>query len=162
MKNISLILVSIFSIFLIVSCVTEAEEIDRQYQILNMSKVDVMIKFYNTYKNESFEITLSNNETYLPDILTYRSGNAQLSDQNSYYPSGAYQDSDSLVLIFNNEKLITNYYEAETAFKYLFSEPINRNIFRHGNYVQIQKEVFQFTITEQDYENAEECNGNCE
>ena len=30
-----------------------------------------------------------------------------------------------------------------------------------GNYEEIEKERFQFKITQQDYENAADCSGNC-
>lgn len=164
MKNIIFNLTAYLLLFSIESCTTEAEEIDRQYQLINTSEVDIKIKFYNTFSNTStlFETQIEPNGIFLGDILTYRSGNDQLNEENSFYPSSAYKNSDSLVVIFDEIKQITLYYTPVSSTSVSFSEPINRNLFRHGNYEKIENERFQFKIIQQDYENAEDCNGNCE
>mgnify|MGYP000037857964 CR=1 FL=1 len=44
----------------------------------------------------------------------------------------------------------------------IFSNPTDRNLFRHGSYQELKNEEFQFEITQQDYENAEDCDENCD
>ncbi len=162
MKNIVLNLTLLISIFFIESCVPEAVEIDRQYQLINKSETNIRIKFFNTFSNDLYVIQLSKDVVYLGDVLTYRSGNTQLNENNSSFPTRALKDSDSLKMIFDNTKYLISKYTSGVSAENAFSSPINRNLFRHGNYEEIEKERFQFKITQQDYENAEDCNGNCD
>lgn len=162
MKKTILNLLLFISFLSIESCTTEDEEINRQYQLMNASDTTIKIKFYNTFSNTSFETEVEPEDVFLGDVLIYRSGNDQWNDENSVFPSSAYKNSDSLVVIFDEKLYLTLFYTAKTSTSYSYSEPIDRNIFRHGNYEEIERENFQFKITQQDYENAEPCNGNCD
>lgn len=153
----------LISILFLESCVVEAEEIDRQYQLINTSDTSIKIEFYNTYLNTSFEAQIENEGVYLGDILTYRSGNDQWNFPNTPFPSFAFNNTDSLKIIFNDSKfLIYKFTPGDHPYENVFSNPVDRNLFRNGNYEQINKERFQFNITQQDYENAEDCNGDCD
>ena len=44
----------------------------------------------------------------------------------------------------------------------IFSDPVDRNIFRASNYLQIDDEEFLFVLTQEDYNNATPCDGPCE
>ena len=148
---------------IISSCgVTEADEFNRQYQITNTSDYHLTLIFFNTFSNTSFEVQLLEEEIYNGDLLTYRSGNPQLSTTNSFYPSSAYEMSDSLLIIFDNAKKLGVYYTLTSSTEALFSNPLERNLFRHGSYENNGNDSFNFKITNDDYGNAEDCEGNCE
>ncbi len=153
----------LISILLLGSCVVEAIEIDRQYQIKNASETSIKIEFYNTYLDTSFEAQIEKEGVLLGDILTYRSGNDQWNYPNTSFPSLAFADTDSLKIIFNESKfLIYKFNVGDHPYENVFSNPVKGNLFRNGNYEQIGKEKFQIKISQQDYENAEYCNGNCD
>ena len=163
----------IFRLLIILTCpfiiggclgIVEAGIFHRQYQIMNNSESNIKIKFFDTFSNDSSEIEIGENKLYKGNLLEYREGNhPQLSENNSFFPNRAYKDADSLVIIFDNIKLLSQYYRHTSPFEVSFSNPKDRNLFKHGNYERLGKEdIFQFTITQQDYENAEDCNGNCE
>jgi hypothetical protein len=67
--------------------------------------------------------------------------------------------SDSVVIIFNDQRKLSTFLISDVAGT--FSEPKFRNIFRHGNYEAIGNDKFLFKITEEDYENAIPCDGDC-
>ncbi|MGB0769173.1 MAG: hypothetical protein ACPGPB_00305 [Flavobacteriaceae bacterium] len=164
MKNIVFNLMVLVLIFSIKSCgITEAGEINRQYQLMNASGVDIKITFYNTFSNTSFEAQIDKNGIFLGNVLTYRSGNDQWNYPNTHFPSSAFNKSDSLKIVFGNSKYLTcKYTVGDHPYEDVFSSPVGRNLFRNGNYEEIEKEKFQFKITQQDYDNAADCNGNCD
>ncbi|RAJ12163.1 hypothetical protein [Olleya aquimaris] len=161
MKTIfKLILVTVGLIF-IQSCWPEAREINRQYQIKNNSTVELQIRFFNTFDDTFFDINILENEIYNGDVLTYTTGNDQWFEDNGSFPRRAYFDCDSLKIIFSNSKFITYDYTSGLWDSSAFSLPLNRHPLRHGNYSEVQKEVFQFIITEYDFNNATPCDGDC-
>lgn len=163
MKNIIFNLIVFISIFFIKSCIPEAEEIKRQYQLMNASEKSVKITFYNTFSNTSFETQIDKSHIFLGDVLTYRSGNAQWNYPNISFPASAFKNTDSLKIIFNESKYsIYKYSAGDHPYEDVFSTPLDRNLFRNGNYVNIGNDAFQYTITQQDYENAKPCSGNCD
>ncbi len=152
----------LLSMLNMVGCVTESLEIDRQYQIANKSQHPIRIRFHDTFREISFEVALEVNEVYNGDVLTYRSGNDQLDDKDSFFPSSAYGNSDSLTIFFNDTKYVNKYFTLTSPTKALFSEPSVRNPFRHGSYKRAKNEEFLFEITEEDYELAISCEGPCD
>jgi len=162
MKKIAFkLVIIIFTSFIIKSCLVEAREIERRYQIINDSQSDIRIKFFNTYSGDSLEVEIQKNEIYLGELLIHRSGNPQLSRDNSFYPSSAFNRSDSSVIIFDNKRISSKSYTMTTPRKAAFSEPLDRNIFRHKNYEHIGDGNYVFVIIESDYLDAVECNGEC-
>ena len=138
---------SLVCAFYVVSCVTEALEIDRQYQIANMTEFDVRIKFYDSFSGNTYKVELKTNEVYNGDLLNYRSGNVQLDDGDSFFPSSAYKSSDSLTIFFDESKYALKYFTLSSPTKAIFSDPLERNPFRHGSYKKLKNEVFLFEIT---------------
>lgn len=162
MKRLRIYIRAILISFLLLGCVTEALEIDRQYQISNMTQFDVRIKFFDSFNGSTYEIELKSNEVYKGDVLTYRSGNVQLDDKDSFYPASAYRDSDSLVVFFDESKYAIRSFTLTSPTEAMFSDPEERNPFRHGSYRKLKNEEFLFEITKEDYDLATACDGSCE
>lgn len=155
MKNVIIISLTILSFF---SCVRESEMYQRQYSLKNESGQIVKLKFYLKYSNQLIfeeEIILSNNDVFNAENLEF---SKPLSNNVDYLVNTAYRASDSLIVVYDNQKKST--YTVD--FYGSFSTPLNRNLFRHGNYEYLGNDQFQFTFTEEDYENAEDCGGPCE
>ncbi|VAW14381.1 hypothetical protein MNBD_BACTEROID03-709 [hydrothermal vent metagenome] len=158
MENMKTLLVIIVSVFLsVLGCTDNEVEMNRRdYIIENETEVNLSVKFYNkvngTINNQTSK-DLNKGEQLSKKIeLTIEF------DISEDYPSLAY-GSDSVRIVFNNEKFLTSKYN---SINMVFSEPIGRNIFRHSNYENLGNERYLFKITQQDYENAEDCNGNCD
>lgn len=133
----------------------EVEMNIRDYIIENDTDYKVDIKFYlNGNLNNLTSKVLNSKGEQLSEKVEQtsefdNSGNNLLS---------AYQ-GNSIKIIFNNTKFYTHTFN---TFNETFSEPIDRNLFWHSNYENLGNEKYLFKITEQDYENAEDCNGNCD
>ena len=157
MENMKTLLVIAVSVFLsVLGCTDNEVEMNRRdYIIENETEVNLSVKFYNkangTLNNQTSK-DLSKGEQLSEKIeLTIEF------DISEDYPSLAYS-SDSVRIVFNNEKFLTSKYN---SINMVFSEPIGRNMFRHSNYENLGNERYLFKVTQQDYENAEDCNGNC-
>ncbi len=154
MKNVIILLYS----FLVIGCGPETDMNIRDYTIENDTDYKLNIKFYQRYLDGTSKLIRTSK------ILN--SKGEQLSEsikQTSEFDNSgnnllrAYR-GDSVIVIFNENRFISyTYLEEET-----FSEPLDRNIFRHYNYENLGNEKYLFKITQQDYENAEDCNGNCD
>jgi hypothetical protein len=159
MKHMKTLLAISASIFLsVLGCTdNEVEMKRRDYTIQNNTDFSVKIEFYNvsdgTLNNQTSDI-LNNNGSQLANKVEQDQPFTNSED----VPIFAHV-SDSVRIIFNNEKFYINTFN---TFSDTFSEPINRNIFRHSNYENLGNERYLFKITQEDYENAEDCNGNCD
>lgn len=154
MKKIIIILLAI----IVSSCgVTELKMYQRQYSLKNESGQIVKLKFYNQINSELIynDILLNNSSVFDGEVLET---DQPLSTDLNYPLINAFKTSDSLVIIYNNERKSTFIFD----FNGVLSLPIERNPFRHGNYTNLGNDQFQFTFTEEDYENAEDCGGNCD
>ena len=155
MKNLILFLsVVIFS----TSCVTESRMYPRQYSLKNESNQVIKLKFYFKYYNQLVYgeiITLNNTEVFNGGVLETDQPH---SNEINHPIINAFKSSDSLIVIYNDLKKST----FSIGFNGDLSTPIERNLFRHGNYENLGNDDFQFTIMEEDYNNAEDCNGNCD
>jgi hypothetical protein len=147
MKKIIFILIA--SIFLF-GCPSDSDFYTRYYSIENNSNHSLSIRFYiNNVLIEHLSTTFSNNgERY-----TGQSSYGDIGIDVFSFPSSAYDSSDSIVIDFDNLKrqIYTIDFINQT-----FSEPIERNIFRHENYEEIGNDRFLFKITEDDYNNADD------
>ncbi len=140
-----LILVSIF----LYGCPSDDNYNDRYYTMENQSNHSLLIKFYNKGNLLDFITTnLSENGDQYKGSFTYDN----LSDKFGL-PSRAYRSTDSIVIDFDNIK--RQIYTIDFLNR-TFSEPINRNVYRHENYEDLGKDRFLFKITEEDYNNAED------
>ena len=159
MKNMKTLVVITASIFLsVLGCTDNEVEMNRRdYIIENNTNFSVNIKFYNVSNgilNNQTSGILNNNGNQ----LTNKVEQDQPFTNSEDVPIFAHV-SDSVKIIFNNEKFYINTFN---TFNESFSEPISRNIFRHSNYEDLGNERYLYNITQQDYENAEDCNGNCD
>lgn len=152
MKNLILLLLAV----ILTNCVTESRMYLREYSLKNESNQVIKLKFYFKYDNQLVydEIILNNTEVFNGGVL--ETDQPHSNDIN--YPINHFRSSDSLIVIYNNLKKST----FSIGFNGNLSTPIDRNPFRHGNYNDIGNDNFQFTITEEDYNNAIDCGGNCD
>ena len=140
------------------SCVTESRMYPRQYSLKNESNQVIKLKFYFKYDNQLVYgeiITLNNTEVFNGGVLETDQPH---SNEINHPIINAFKSSDSLIVIYNDLKKST----FSIGFKGDLSTPIERNPFRHGSYENLGNDDFQFTIMEEDYNNAEDCNGNCD
>ena len=153
MKKIIIILLAI----IVSSCVTELKMYSTQYSINNQTGTEIKLKFYLTTTDELVDIYTINTNSILQGEIIERGSTSPLDYPDDSLARNGFSVGDSIIVVFNNQKqkiMQTNING--------FSEPINRNIYRHGNYDYIGNDKFQFTFTEEDYENAEDCGGNCD
>ena len=158
--NIILPIASLFIILL--SCgVTESPLVSRTYSIENSTNFSVNIKFYFAV-NDSLVLSssLPAGAKFQGDELVARSPIPTDSDYDGPRIS-AFNLSDSTVILFDNsKKIVQQSFVTEGIRNY--SQPLDRNIFRHGSYEDIGNDEFLFTITQEDFERAEDCGGPCE
>jgi hypothetical protein len=159
MKDMKIFVVVSVSIFLsVIGCTdNEIELTNRTYSIENDTDFIVDVKFYNKIdnglNNQTSKILNSRGE-----ILAKQIQKIPVNNFSEELPTSAFI-ADSVKVIINENKFFTFTYDFDDD---TFSEPINRNIFRHSNYENLGDERYLFKITQQDYENAEDCNGNCD
>ncbi len=152
-----------FFFFILTSCGPEAVKFQRQYVIENSSTVPIEIRFYRSGELAfRFGATQLENGEQLEGQILERSGGpwSDLSDENNERLPTLSFEADSVRLVFNNQKLHV-YTEMSSPDGLIFT-PSNRNILRDSDYSAIGGDKFLFTITESDFENAEDCDGNCE
>lgn len=133
----------------------------RQYVIENNSSVPIELQFYRDGElNFGFASTQLQNGERLEGMILDRSGgpwsalsNEELADR----PSASFE-ADSVRVLFNNEKLKIH----KISFVPLTFTPSERNLLMDSDYSDIGGDKFLFTFGESDFENAEDCNGNCE
>jgi hypothetical protein len=65
------------------------------------------------------------------------------------------------IVVFQDEKRMLHSLESDSNNNIVFSDPIDRHLLRAGNYTNIGNDIYQFTLTQEDYDNAELCNGDC-
>ena len=159
MKHMKILLLVVVSVFLSVFGCTdnEVEMSRRDYTIKNNTDLTADITFYDRI---SGKIILQSSKKLNPsDQLSEKveqTSNFDDSDSNEIF--NAYL-GDSVRIVFSQVKYLSYTFH---PYNNEFSEPINRNIFRHSNYEDLGNERYLFKITQQDYENAEDCNGNCD
>ncbi len=155
MKKI-LLLIPLFTLF---NCGPEAEKFERQYLIENNSNKNIRINFYLMFEpvNSYSDIDLNQGEILNGTRFEF---SRPVSKKPDYTGPRLSFKSDSAVVIFDNQRKLSTYLISDM--EATFSEPKSRNIFRHGNYEALGNDQFLFKITEEDYENATPCNGDCE
>lgn len=140
------------------NCGPEAPIINRTYFVENNSNVPVELVFYERFTNElKGSKLLFEGERYKGESIEFHKPHSVYPEND--YPSISFE-SDSIILIFQNE-MKTSYVNAFSD-SLFFSPPVNRNIFRQGNYEELGGYQFLYTITQEDYENATPCDEDCE
>jgi len=139
MKNIVIIAITL----MVFSCGTDQGEAKKYiYTLVNQSEESIKIKAFN-----------SSNPQLLPEIINLGLEEELTKTFQDNLPPRGYDfveffQGDSLEILYNNEK--------RQIFKFNGASSNDRNPFyHHGTEI-----TFIFTV--QDYQNAEDCNGNCE
>jgi len=154
-KQMKILITTISIMFIIIlGCTNEVEFNERDYIIENNTNFKLNIKFYNK--------TSGSGISGLSGILDSQG----LRLNNTIELTSEFDDfrvpfvgADSVKIVLNEDRLITYTYDSGSK---VFSEPINRNLFRHSNYENIGNKQYLFKITQQDYENALPCDGKCD
>jgi hypothetical protein len=138
-----------FILFLLLSCGTDQGSADTYtYSIKNESGVDIKIIGYIPF--DTFIIKIKNEQQY---TQVYEDGIPPRGYHFKYLfgSSNGKHAADSIKIVYNNVKFKV------FDFDNLSSErnPLGPN-HNNGGFEAI------YTITQQDYDNAEDCNGNCE
>lgn len=140
-------------------CVTEADHHFRYYQIANESGVAVELRFYRISDNKLInEVELQNNSQFNFRKLVLR---IPISNDPEYIGPNTASGSDSLVIIYDAKKKGNVWVDLFSS-EPIFSEPKNRNVFRHGSYQHRGGNEYVFTLTQEDYANADDCLGSCD
>jgi hypothetical protein len=161
MKKLVILFIAITPIFL-TSCGPEAEMWQRTYQIKNESGYDIEIRFYENFSNQNFEdIVVLNGQFFRGDKIEGSNFDA-LNDTESIRPRQSFS-SFSIIIIYENERRTeSSRIDSDSDdISDFFSEPINRNLLRDGNYTHIGNDIYEFILTEEDYNNATPCEGDC-
>jgi len=156
MKTFVIIILTIF--LSVLGCTDNEVEMNRRdYNIKNNTDNIIDITFYD---RGSGNVVTQTSQVLNPDdeLSEKVEQTSNFDDSNSNAIFNAYL-GDSVRIVFNQVKFLTYTFHPDSN---EFSEPINRNIFRHSNYENLGNERYLFKITQQDYENAEDCNGNCD
>ncbi|MBS9464137.1 hypothetical protein KIM67_17070 [Flagellimonas sp. 389] len=105
MKNIAL---TNFLLF-IVACGPEAPMFERQYIILNSSSHPIFLEFYRDGQPSLFNATALSMSQQLEGSILSRSGGSweSLSQSNNLRLPSTSFETDSVVIVFNNEKKAT-------------------------------------------------------
>lgn len=152
-------LIYIVVIFIFSSCVVESDKLEGIVRILNESNQEVKLKFYDRAGLNTLEDQILNTgEGFITPEFSI--DNLDLFSSENALATG-FLVADSLEIIFNNERksiMFTMVGEGTGR----FSSPFERNIFRIGNYDNIGGSDYQYTITQEDFENATPCDGPCE
>lgn len=155
------LLVLAIALSLLSSCVKEAPRWERTYQIKNNSGYEVTIRAFEDFNGEgSFEdILLLDGEIYTGNKRT-GSNYDVLNDLNSIRPATSFSKY-SLIIVYDNQKRKEHILFSDDNTPVSFSEPIDGHVLRSGNYTNIGNDFFEFVLTEEDYNNAEPCDGDC-
>lgn len=132
----------IFLLFIcFISCVPESS-VDRTYIIRNESKANVKVHFFKEGVLSKMFVIDNEKEwsTRYKETLT------------DGVEATLALKSDSAIVYFDNSKV-----QFYSAYK-----KNNRNLLDNTSYVIKNKNLYTYTITETDYENATNCNDNCE
>lgn len=150
-----------FLILLIFSCdIINEQSTKATFTIENEYNEGVKLVFFtSSTMTENRSINLNLNEAYTGDIIESSVGgifdNPELSTLGGFF-------GDSIVVIYNNERFMSHYLITAPENTFQYSEPINRNLFRSGNYEEVSEENFIYTITQEDFDSATPCDGPCE
>ncbi len=146
--------INFFALFLIISCGPEGPCKESKLTLRNESGVDIKIIGYNKANGK------------LDSLVFNLKNNVQLAQKYKHCPpnGGSFSvfrsdffKSDSIKVIFNNNK--KTIFEAE-----IYCDQQNMALKRNPLYQCIYNSgtIGTFVFTKEDFENAEDCNGNCE
>lgn len=151
--QIKFLLLSISLMGLLISCVTE-DLIKREYFLENDSEGSINILFFypDNKFNPQLSTTLENGKSLRARIDQSSFDDEETDLVNAYY-------ADSVRIVFNREKVLVYTFDYSN---FEFSNPQSRNVLKHSNYELIGEQKFRFVITEEDFDNATSCDGDCD
>ncbi|WP_299128259.1 hypothetical protein [uncultured Winogradskyella sp.] len=151
----------LLAFFALMSCPSESEMWERTYQVRNDTVYVVTIRAFESFEGIGFfeDVSLSNNEIYAGN-KAFGSNFSILNDSNNVIPASSFGRS-RFIVVFDDERFMIHSLNLDENGNTVFSEPINRNLLRGGSYTHIGNDFFEFVLTEEDYNNAIPCNGNC-
>lgn len=129
------------------NCETE-DRINRAYRLENGTSHEIKMEFY------SYGI-FQQTQHIIGEALIFE-GHSDNDTGKGIAAKGAL-GADSVIVIFDNSKIIT--YTNISLENRINIEPVSRNILLNDTYEVINNELYQFTFTEADYENAVEIGG---
>lgn len=147
MKNLKKVCL-LLGIVCLQACHGEIEK--RTYQLYNNTDRTIKISFFRT--TLFFSDTPIQEYTNEGESLIYE-GNTFQGRGDSYSIEEAL-NADSIVVFFDNERI--QRYHVVQGFEIFSTPPSERNIFSDESYEVINNNLYRFTFTEEDYENAEE------
>lgn len=151
----------LLAFFLLLSCPSESPMWERTYLVKNNSGHDITLRAFKNYTGiGSFEdITILNGDIFIGDA-TSGSNFDYINDPNNLQPTSSF-DFIRFILVYDNEKITLNSVDFDDNNNPIFSNPIYRNLLRGGNYTDIGNGIYEFVLTEEDYNNATPCDGDC-
>ena len=117
------------------------------YKVINASNKSITIKSFYNY-NTSIDPIITNiniGEEVVKSETDYPPGYGETNFRRFFG-----EERDSIVIIYNSEKIESFLYECSSN---------NRNPLNFCIYNNLEE---IFTFTQEDYNNAEDCNGNCD
>ena len=160
MRNTLKIFLFLIITLILNGCVKETPMVDRTYQIRNSSNDDVIIRGYINFDGTgSFEdIFLEENQVYVGgEIILSELSN--FNNPNNVTPTSSFSYS-RFKIVFDNERYMSHSFDVEDDVN-IFSDPVERNVLRSGNYTNIGNDIYEFELTQEDYDNAILCHGDC-
>lgn len=154
MRNIVFTLLILFT-----SCIPAPELWQRKYIIENSSNVPVRVIFFVEgdssagFLSKRLEV-LERLEGGWVDLGVDPSSRPE--NELEGLPLSSYR-ADSVVIVFNNQAKLSY----STLGISIFSEPLDRNLFRNSNYEAIGDEEFLYKIIPADFDRADDCGGDC-
>ena len=139
-----------------VACGTDQGELKTyRYTVRNETGVQIEVKSFNTNNPNSIlsELTIDNSQEITKnyqDAIPQRG----YGFDRFFGSSNGFTAADSIIIIFNSEK--SKSYKLETRCEVGDERNPLNTCFHNNN----EEETFIFTI--EDYQNAEDCNGNCD
>jgi hypothetical protein len=131
-----------FILNLIIICLGCEQEYITIYTLKNESGKSIKINTYSSSNRLNNEIIINEKNSFSRETVDYQGS------PSSFYRVFESEDNssiDSITIIYDNSKI--------SAFNFSTNNKRNPLLFHADN---------TFTFTEEDYENAEDCNGNCE
>lgn len=154
-KYTKLLIFGICSNFLLLSC-NKGETDNKTIEIYNYNnKIDGSIKIKTWKQNILKEYIIDSNKSLKNKIILSDAVQCSVNDVVSTNSDCILFHSDSIKVIFKNLKYL----------KFKRGSNSNRNILNQESYVyeNINNEkIFNYNFTEEDYNNAIDCNGNCD
>ena len=145
---------------LLLGCVPEAKMYEATYTINNSTNNEVILRVFKLFENGNYnDYTLFTDDSFYGENVEGTNFD-YFNDLNNSEPSVSYS-SDSIYVVFDNERILKYVFSGDSNGNSVFSQPLNRNILRGGNYTNISNDIYEFVLTEEDYNNAIPCAGDC-